>query len=114
MATNEKTSKNGALSALGHRIRSFRMAQGISQVQLADSTGMSPRYLSEVEAGRRNISYERLEALARNLSVPLSELLSFEQPQARAEAMKEIVSALDSLPLDQLLFVNRILHLFKK
>ena len=99
-----------ALKALGDRIRHLRSSQGLSQVQLADSAGMSARYLGEVEAGKRNISFGRLNALAQRLSIPLPELLNFEEPEARAAVLKRLYSYLEGLPLNQLLFLQRALR----
>ncbi len=98
------------LKALGNRIRSLRSAQGLSQAQLADSAGMSARYLGEVEAGKRNVSFGRLNALAQRLSVPLTELLDFEEPQAKAAVLKELNLYLEGLSLNQLLFIQRVLR----
>ena len=93
METN--TQDDVALKALGSRIRNLRNVQGLSQAQLADSAGMSARYLGEVEAGKRNVSFGRLNALAKRLSVPLAELLNFEEPQAKAVVLKELNSYLE-------------------
>lgn len=107
-----KTNSNDeeALKALGNRIRNLRNAQGLSQVQVADSAGMSARYLGEVEAGKRNVSFGRLNALAQRLSIPLAELLDFEEPQIKGVVLKELNSYLESLPLNQLLFIQRALR----
>ena len=107
METNSNDEE--ALKALGNRIRNLRNAQGLSQVQLADSAGMSARYLGEVEAGKRNVSFGRLNALAQ-LSIPLTELLDFEEPQIKGVVLKELNAYLESLPLNQLLFIQRALR----
>ena len=108
METN--TQDADVLKALGSRIRNLRGAQGLSQAQLADSAGMSARYLGEVEAGKRNVSFGRLNALAQRLSVPLPELLDFEEPEARAAVLKQLYTHLEGLPLNQLLFLQRALR----
>lgn len=59
----ETFSEDDFLKKLGNRIKILRVAQGLSQAQLADSINMSPRYLSEVEAGKRNISIYFLKLL---------------------------------------------------
>lgn len=112
MKTNSR--EHESLKALGNRIRTLRNAQGLSQAQLADSAGMSPRYLGEVEGGKRNVSFARLAALAERLSIPLSELLEIEEPQARASVLKELHAFLGELSLDQLLFIRRTLRVFKR
>jgi len=74
---------------------------------------MSVRYLGEVEAGKRNISFGRLNTLAQRLSVPLPELLDFEEPEARAVVLKQLCSYLEGLPLNQLLFIQRAMRIFR-
>ncbi len=108
METNSQDEE--ALRALGNRIRNLRSAQGLSQAQLADSAGMSARYLGEVEAGKRNVSFGRLNTLAKRLSVPLTELLDFEEPEAKEAVLKQLNSYLAGLHLNQLLFIQRALR----
>ena len=63
------------LRELGQRVRARRHQIGLNQERLAESAGLSPRYLSQLESGRGNISVVRLYELARALGVPLEELL---------------------------------------
>jgi transcriptional regulator with XRE-family HTH domain len=114
MGTDSETVKTEKLMVLGNRIRSLRNAQGMSQVQLADRAGMSPRYLSEVEAGKRNVSFACLDTLAKQLSITLAELLNFEEPHARTTVLQQVNSMLEGMPLDNLLFVRRALRLLQK
>ena len=113
MGHGRNIAKNEILVALGRRIRVLRNGQGLSQAQLADSAGMSSRYLSEVEAGKRNISIERLEMLANRLSVTLTELLNFEKPGTREDVLHQIIGALTELPLEKLLFIQRALRMYR-
>ena len=71
---------------------------------------MSARYWGEVEAGKRNISFGRLNALAVRLSIPLTELLNFEESQAKATVLQQLYSELEGWPLNQLLFLQRALR----
>jgi XRE family aerobic/anaerobic benzoate catabolism transcriptional regulator len=63
------------LESLGQRIRALRITAGMTVRELAAAAGLSVRFLSEVEAGRGNISITRLAALAQALGVEISELL---------------------------------------
>lgn len=71
------------LVALGHAIRDLRLERGFSQERLAEASGLHPRYISDVERGRRNLGMINVERLARALSVDLSTLM------ARVEAARE-------------------------
>lgn len=59
---------------IGTRIREQRRKQRMSQRALAMAAGLSPSYLNLIEHNRRGIAGARLSALARALSVPLSDL----------------------------------------
>ena len=102
--------ENESLKTLGNRIRNLRSSQGLSQAQLADSAGMSARYLGEVEAGKRNVSFGRLSILAQRLAISLPELLSFEEPEAKAMVLKELYAYIERLPMNQLLFLQRAMR----
>lgn len=58
----------------GKRVRTLRLAAGISQEELADKAGLHRTYVGSVERGERNIALENIYALARALGVEVSEL----------------------------------------
>ncbi len=63
------------LVRLGRRLRQHRASRGLSQSRLGELAGLSPRYVSQLESGRGNISIVRLWELARALGVPVDELV---------------------------------------
>jgi transcriptional regulator with XRE-family HTH domain len=67
-------------AALGRAIRLIRDEQGISQVQLAEATGFMQSWISHVERGARNPSWNNVMRLAEGLGVSPAELV------VRAEA----------------------------
>jgi XRE family aerobic/anaerobic benzoate catabolism transcriptional regulator len=71
------------LDALGRRVRQHRSRAGLTLKATADAAELSPRFLSEVEAGRGNISVLRLAALAGVLGVDLADLVA--RPDAQNE-----------------------------
>jgi len=68
------------LRTLGLRVRVHRSQAGMTVRQLAEAADLSTRFLSEVEAGRGNISITRLAALAQALGVALPTLLAPDAP----------------------------------
>jgi len=62
--------------ALGSVLRSRRLAAGRTLSEVAVEAGLSPAHLSEVERGRKEVSTERLLAVAHALNVPPAELYS--------------------------------------
>jgi transcriptional regulator with XRE-family HTH domain len=59
----------------GERLRSLRAAQGISQEELADRSGLNRTYVGSVERGERNVSLLNIHKLATALGVAPSALL---------------------------------------
>lgn len=64
-------------------MRSLRRARGWTRRDLAQHTGISERFLADVEGGTANPSLLRLAALARALDVELIALLGGERPAER-------------------------------
>jgi XRE family aerobic/anaerobic benzoate catabolism transcriptional regulator len=70
-----KHEPEGFLAALGGRVRSLRLEARLSLQDLARMAEISPRFLSELEAGRGNISVARLAGIAAALQQPLQSLI---------------------------------------
>jgi CheY-like chemotaxis protein/DNA-binding XRE family transcriptional regulator len=69
-------------SLLGAEVRRRRSSLGISQEELGERAALHRTYVSDVEAGKRNLSLESLERLARALGVSLSSV--FDAVEARS------------------------------
>ncbi len=66
------------LKRLGERIRSARNRDGMTRKQLSRISGVSERYLAQLETGQGNISILLLRQVANAVSVPLDELVADE------------------------------------
>ncbi len=75
MSKNRKTKKSETLKRFGDRLRTLRMAQNLTQEDVAAEAGFSRSYYTEIETGKRNISLLNIEKLAACLQVSLNELL---------------------------------------
>src|SRR5258708_16511442 len=53
------------LARLGERVRTWRTEHGMSRKALAEASGVSERYLAQLEAGQGNISVLLLRKVAR-------------------------------------------------
>lgn len=62
--------------ALGEAIREARKKTGLSQERLGLEAGLDRTYVSSVERGHRNISFDNLVKFAKTLDVKPSQLLS--------------------------------------
>jgi transcriptional regulator with XRE-family HTH domain len=71
-----------ARRALGAAVRARRDELGLTQEALALRSGLHQRWISNVETGKRNPSYESLRRLAAALDIETAELI------ARAQALE--------------------------
>ena len=62
------------LSTIGYRIKSRRKELKLTQVQLAKKSGLSHRFLVQMETGQANISVQRLAEICAALRFPMSEI----------------------------------------
>lgn len=64
-------------SLVGENLREVRKSRGLTQEQLAEQLGVSPRYLAGMERGERNLTLDSVDTLAANLGIDSKVLLSF-------------------------------------
>jgi XRE family aerobic/anaerobic benzoate catabolism transcriptional regulator len=88
------------LAALGERVREIRARRGMTRKILARDSGVSERYLAQLESGQGNISILLLRQLSRALDTPLPTLV-FDGPEAPIEFIHS-VELLRRLPIEQL------------
>ncbi len=62
-------------SIVSRNIRSIRIREGLSQLALAEKSGLSVRYISRVENDPPDITLCNIERIAKGLGVAPSELL---------------------------------------
>ncbi len=70
-----RSSANESLKEFGERIRHFRTARGLTQVELADSAGVDRKTISRIENSRFSPSLINVFAIADALDVEPRELL---------------------------------------
>jgi transcriptional regulator with XRE-family HTH domain len=68
---------------IGHRLRQLRQAQGLSQGDVEERTGLLRCYISRVENGHTVPSIETLQKLAAAYEVPLWKLFREDQPRLK-------------------------------
>ncbi len=73
---------NPLLSEIGHRIKDRRTSMEWTLKDIAERSGVSTRFLSDLEAGKGNISVVRLANVARALDVQLVSLMPSEEKRA--------------------------------
>src|SRR5437016_6894240 len=75
------------LAVLARRSRQLRHEHGLTLRTLAERSGLSLRFLLDVEAGRGNISVRRLAALAQALNTSVGDLLREDAATPRVIAL---------------------------
>jgi XRE family aerobic/anaerobic benzoate catabolism transcriptional regulator len=63
------------LQRVGDRIRDLRAQRGMTRKILARDSGVSERFLAQLESGQGNISIVRLRDIAQAMGLPLDELI---------------------------------------
>ena len=73
------------LAQLGQRVRAWRSGQGVTRKALAASSGVSERYLAQLEAGQGNISVLLLRKLTQAMQVTVESLVRETPDQGPAQ-----------------------------
>lgn len=67
--------EEGFLQQLGQRVRTARGLRGMSRKVLAKVSGISERYIAQLESGQGNVSIVLLRRVAHALATPLDDLI---------------------------------------
>lgn len=98
--TLSEQANKATLAELGARVRAWRARRGMTRKALASDSGLSERFLADVESGKGNVSINSLEAAARALNISILELLQDAQRPALAR-VQGLLGRLDDTQLDQ-------------
>jgi XRE family aerobic/anaerobic benzoate catabolism transcriptional regulator len=106
-SAQKKSNAADPLMLLADRVRQARARRGMTRKMLARDSGVSERYLAEIEAGNGNISVLVLRRLAKALNVSVDNLL-FEGPEPPIELVHSF-EFLRRLSLDDLKLARQML-----
>src|SRR5437867_11177156 len=79
--------RESVLSQIGRRVRARRTSMGWTLKEIAERSGISRRFLCDLEAGKGNISVARLADVAEALDVPIVSLMSTDDEEKRVVAL---------------------------
>jgi len=79
------------LSSVGGVTRKLREGRGLTRRELAEKSGVSERFLADLETGQGNISLARLHDVARALGTSAGELLVAAQPERQEKRVVALV-----------------------
>jgi XRE family transcriptional regulator, aerobic/anaerobic benzoate catabolism transcriptional regulator len=98
---------SGFLAMLGDRVREARASRGMTRKILARDSGVSERYLAQLESGQGNVSILLLRDIAKALDIPL-EALVLDGPGPPADVV-HITEFLRRLPAAELPQARQVL-----
>ncbi|MEQ1844003.1 MAG: helix-turn-helix transcriptional regulator [Nitrospira sp.] len=75
--------------AVGKRIKIVRQRNGLTQDQLAEQVGLSPKYISGIERGVENPTMDILIRLAKVLGVEPYDLFLFGESEESEKALRK-------------------------
>jgi transcriptional regulator with XRE-family HTH domain len=106
-------SEHAFFERLGARVAELRKTQDITQVEMAETLGVSQQTINSYEVGRRRIPVSALPTLARSLGVSLEELLGDDTGAAKkrgpAPKLQQQIERIQQLPRTQQRFVMQML-----
>jgi XRE family aerobic/anaerobic benzoate catabolism transcriptional regulator len=100
MHADPETETRPTLIELGGRVRAWRARRGMTRKQLATDSGLSERFLADVEGGKGNVSINSLESAARALNITILELLQ-DGPRPALARAQALLGRLDEGQLEQ-------------
>ena len=89
------------LATIGRRVRLTRAQRGITRAMLAEGSGVSARYLAQLEAGTGNVSILVLRRIAHGLGVSPGELLGDVEPAPGPARLHGLLVALPPSRLEE-------------
>lgn len=75
MGDNKMGDDERYLALLGERVRAARARRGMTRKILSTESGVSERYLAQLESGRGNVSIILLRQIAASMHLPLADLV---------------------------------------
>src|ERR1700678_393961 len=106
-ADEENTAEAEYLRLVGERVRETRARRGMTRKLLARDSGVSERYLAQLETGQGNISILLLRQIAKALDIPV-EALVLEGPEPPVDLV-HTTEFLRRLPAAELTQARRLL-----
>ena len=92
------------LVAMGQQVREARERRGLARKAIAQSAGVSERYLAQLEAGEGNASVLLLRSVARALEMPLPELLDARERSVEQRLIRRLLNGLPAHRLEEVVF----------
>src|SRR6476660_5432883 len=83
-------SERAFLAGLGRRARQTRTLRGMSRKALSAASGVSPRYIAQLEDGRGNVSIVLLRRLCQAMGTRIDDLVAGEEGSAEWQSLRPL------------------------
>ena len=89
--TENPDSETGFLEQLGQRVRTMRALHGMSRKVLAKVSGISERYIAQLESGKGNVSIVLLRRVSDAMGAHLEDLIPANEPAPDWPVIRDLV-----------------------
>jgi XRE family transcriptional regulator, aerobic/anaerobic benzoate catabolism transcriptional regulator len=79
------------LEQLGQRVRTTRALRGMSRKVLAKVSGISERYIAQLESGKGNVSIVLLRRVSHAMGAPLEDLIPSSEPAPDWQVIRDLL-----------------------
>ena len=83
--------ETGFLEALGQRVRTMRALRGMSRKVLAKVSGISERYIAQLESGKGNVSIVLLRRVSNAMGAHLEDLIPTAEPSPDWSVIRDLL-----------------------
>jgi len=89
--TAELDPESGFLQQLGQRVRTTRALRGMSRKVLAKVSGISERYIAQLESGKGNVSIVLLRRVSNAMGAHLEDLIPCSEPAPDWQVIRDLL-----------------------
>jgi XRE family aerobic/anaerobic benzoate catabolism transcriptional regulator len=89
--TEDPDSETAFLEQLGQRVRTMRALRGMSRKVLAKVSGISERYIAQLESGKGNVSIVLLRRVSNAMGTHLEDLIPATEPSPDWPVIRDLV-----------------------
>lgn len=89
--TETSDSESGFLDQLGQRVRTMRALRGMSRKVLAKVSGISERYIAQLESGKGNVSIVLLRRVSNAMGAHLEDLIPATDPAPNWPVIRDLL-----------------------
>ena len=89
--TDSPDAESQFLEQLGQRVRTMRALRGMSRKVLAKVSGISERYIAQLESGKGNVSIVLLRRIANAINAPLDDIIPGSEPSPDWPVIRDLL-----------------------